>query len=813
MRRKYLQDHVLNNPDLREVDRTRLYSQGMARLQYLTADNKAQIDANREITKDVEKNIYGGGDPNNPAVAMARQRALSIGDTESVMRIDAAVANAQHTAGLNQLPDGVRNQVIGPTPHTSPFMPMIQQQAQKYGLDPILLNRQLYQESGLNPNVGTSSAGAQGIAQFIPGTAQRYGVNVRDPASSIEGAAHYMSDLTKQFGGNTGLALAGYNWGEGNVAKWIASGANPASMPAETRNYVQRITGPPIEAWIRGDKPPVMPAMSSGVGNRPNFSYEDVQRNPFLLSGYFRSLAADPELRVQSARNIAEAAGKALDNGLLPDPANIAQVMQIAQEYPDKLGKVADDLEGRIRGQQIANLPVEQRQGFEDQVKTLIAGPDLHQANLASSALRQFEQSETRMRDHPLAEAANRGWIQPPAPIDPAQPQSIPAALVDRAAKATRVGALNPDRPTPPLLDKDDIPKLQSALTGQAGAQVLSSIQQTMKPEELKMLVDQEPFRNAVVGMSRSGDPTKMNAAYSFMEAQKSANPLEFDRQFPDGLKNLTAWQQDLQFYPPDEAAKRFMRAYDPAQAKALLESNKVAAEALEKVSAAQVISKFSTGLLPSIGIGTAARAPVGPMAGIAAGAMKADYDQNFKDGYSLTGDPTMADKFAMEKLQLKYAVSPTNGNRVMANAPERYYPEVGGSHDWMAQQLDQDIAEATGGAQPGHQFEGERISPKQGPRYVAPGSAVGAREYNAPRALVADRTTEEDIANGRKPSYQVILQDPNGRWNVLQDNLNRTPLRIRFDPTQPFAERAERMEALRNQPQPDAAIIGAVTP
>jgi hypothetical protein len=135
---------------------------------------------------------------------------------------------------------------------SSPFMPQIVESATKYDINPALLAKQLYQESGLNPNVRPSSAGAQGVAQFIPGTAARYGVNVHDTASSIEGAAHYMSDLKAQFGGNDGLALAGYNWGENHVAAWLAQGGNPAAMPAETRNYVRSITGQPIEAWLSG---------------------------------------------------------------------------------------------------------------------------------------------------------------------------------------------------------------------------------------------------------------------------------------------------------------------------------------------------------------------------------------------------------------------------------------------------------------------------------------------------------------------------------------------------------------------------------
>lgn len=137
---------------------------------------------------------------------------------------------------------------------SAPYQGMIQGAATKYGLDPNLLTRQLAQESGFHAGQ-VSPAGAAGIAQFMPATAARYGVDVNSPASSIEGQAHYMSDLSRMFGGNTGLALAGYNWGEGHVAQWLAAGANPNAMPAETRNYVKAITGLPIENWLRGERP------------------------------------------------------------------------------------------------------------------------------------------------------------------------------------------------------------------------------------------------------------------------------------------------------------------------------------------------------------------------------------------------------------------------------------------------------------------------------------------------------------------------------------------------------------------------------
>ena len=134
----------------------------------------------------------------------------------------------------------------------------INTEASDYGLDPSLLTRQIGQESRFNPNA-TSPAGAKGLAQFMPKTAQQYGVDVANDKSSITGAAHYDSDLLKQFGGNQGLAIAAYNWGPAKVQRWLQAGADPNRMPKETRNYVQAITGRPIQDWTGAVRQPANP--------------------------------------------------------------------------------------------------------------------------------------------------------------------------------------------------------------------------------------------------------------------------------------------------------------------------------------------------------------------------------------------------------------------------------------------------------------------------------------------------------------------------------------------------------------------------
>jgi len=108
--------------------------------------------------------------------------------------------------------------------------------AVKWGVSAALLAAQLMAESGFDPGA-VSSAGAQGIAQFMPGTAASYGLrDPFDPVQAIEAQAHLMSDLLKQFGGKPALALAAYNAGPGAV-----SPCNCIPDYPETQAYVARI--------------------------------------------------------------------------------------------------------------------------------------------------------------------------------------------------------------------------------------------------------------------------------------------------------------------------------------------------------------------------------------------------------------------------------------------------------------------------------------------------------------------------------------------------------------------------------------------
>jgi soluble lytic murein transglycosylase-like protein len=127
---------------------------------------------------------------------------------------------------------------MGPSalPADVPYGAEITAAAQRHGVDPALLAGLIKQESGFDPNAG-SSAGARGLTQLMPGTAAGLGVtDVLDPAQSIEGGAKYLAAQLKTFGGDVARALAAYNAGPGAVQRF--GGVPPY---AETQNYVRRV--------------------------------------------------------------------------------------------------------------------------------------------------------------------------------------------------------------------------------------------------------------------------------------------------------------------------------------------------------------------------------------------------------------------------------------------------------------------------------------------------------------------------------------------------------------------------------------------
>lgn len=150
-----------------------------------------------------------------------------------------AAVQAEPPAALHPAGDA------GPVPYANEVCSLLADGAAKTGLPVSFLTRLIWRESFFDANA-VSPAGAEGIAQFMPGTARLRGLaDSFDYHAALPAAASYLADLKTRFG-NLGNAAAAYNAGEDAAAKWIAGGRD---LPLETEDYVLEITGHAAEEW------------------------------------------------------------------------------------------------------------------------------------------------------------------------------------------------------------------------------------------------------------------------------------------------------------------------------------------------------------------------------------------------------------------------------------------------------------------------------------------------------------------------------------------------------------------------------------
>ena len=208
--------------------------------------------------------------------------------------------------------------------------------------------RLLWQESRFRSEE-VSSAGAQGIAQFMPQTAVEMGLrNPFDPLQAIPASAKFLRKLYNQFG-NLGLAAAAYNAGGGRIEKWLS---RRSSLPAETRAYVKIITGHKAEAWTAEESTVHMPtdlpqkAPCEGVGGlsrQDQIAAVNVDLTPAASAMVRKAEADDAESKKNAAaKKLRIAASSAARHaGAASRKANVRTIVLAAKGSTRKARKQA----------------------------------------------------------------------------------------------------------------------------------------------------------------------------------------------------------------------------------------------------------------------------------------------------------------------------------------------------------------------------------------------------------------------------------------------------------------------------------------
>ncbi|WP_035641457.1 lytic transglycosylase domain-containing protein [Bradyrhizobium sp. ORS 375] len=160
---------------------------------------------------------------------------------------------------------------------------MIESAAKSNDLPLEFFARVIWQESRFQSDavgpVTRSGQRAQGIAQFMPGTAsERELLDPFDPVQALPKSAHFLAELRDQFG-NLGLAAAAYNAGPRRVQNWLAG---KGQIPWETRNYVSAITGSSIDEWAAAGKGGKMPPSARPTSCHQLMALLKRAPNPFV---------------------------------------------------------------------------------------------------------------------------------------------------------------------------------------------------------------------------------------------------------------------------------------------------------------------------------------------------------------------------------------------------------------------------------------------------------------------------------------------------------------------------------------------------
>ena len=465
---KELTEAVLANPNLNEVDRNRLYTHGMARLQYLTADAKEKIEAGKEDVSLIKTNVANGKlQPTDPAVGMALAQAVGRGDGKGAHEIYASQLVEQQRRGSDTLPIEIQAQVLGieRTGVANQTIPAEGRALLDHIAGPESAGRYdvIYggnRFSGFNdhpraaepitsgPDTGKTSSAA-GRYQFIGSTwddqAKKLGLKDFSPENQDAAAWNLAQEEYKS---KTGKDLLGV----------LKSGdqAAIAEVPRMLSGQWSSLPG--------GRQPAGGRAVAPSVNGGPGFTYEHVQRNPFLVSAYVRSVAADETTAVQAAHLVVGGINKAIDSGLAPDPADVALARQKAAQYPEKLGAAVEAMDGRLNSEIISRLPKPERDALTAQYREMSSGQDQHHIRIAAAFLDQQDKAEKRLAELPFTEAAHRQWISSPPAIDLSNPETIGPALAQRGVMSQRIAAMNHSAP-PAVLQGDEIKQVQGLLS------------------------------------------------------------------------------------------------------------------------------------------------------------------------------------------------------------------------------------------------------------------------------------------------------------------------------------------------------------
>lgn len=700
------QDAIDATPGLSDVERQQFLAKVDARIRFndeVVADDK---DSNRKNIEATTK-LAAGGQAVDPSawdhyLAVARRT----GDTQSVKDVIAfqqmhpasPMANgltpAQATAGTASS----RGTPLAPMRGASGDPAMIQQiraGASAAGVDPNLMER-IYHGEGAGGYVGDHGSSFGPFQLHMGGLATG--------GNSVSGMG---DDFKKETGFDP---------------------RSPSTVPQQIAWVAQKLKeDPSLIRNFHGYSPSNRLSSGAAAAGAAQPLTSAINANPDMAASYVKAVAEDPTVRNKAATEIGIALDTTIKAGYAPAAADVQMYNQLSAGNAGEMERsarinsgaatlgVTGDGGGVGGGGAVGGLAQQPGGGAPG---GYVPEHDMFHQMLEAEAAKHVKEQTDLATNHPVTYAVRSGMIQKaPPPINFSDSQSTQAGFQANAEIAGMVSRRQPGTSLS-AVPEDIKPQVEAALVSadpQQAVNVLNGIAALPKDARDATIED---MSKAIVGATKSGDPVRMGAAYSLMDQEYRENPMTFDGKFGSGaLSDLRKWQEIGQFQTTEKIAKDAMTADDPSTIKARDALKEYAKDKiLNTVTGANVVdslARTATAANPQSGFVNrynpfgADYMPMSDAPGLVLGALKYDYDQNYKEQYAKTADQPTAEKYALERVGIKWGQSDANGGRFMAYPPERSQalPAIGGDKSWIGKQLGADVV-ALGSAPGGSHFD-----------------------------------------------------------------------------------------------------------
>jgi soluble lytic murein transglycosylase-like protein len=347
----------------------------------------------------------------------------------------------------------------------------IVQEAEKLSLSPDFALRIAQKETGnlANPESAVSPAGALGVMQLMPRTAR--GLGVKDPLNpdeNISGGVRYAKQMLDKYGDEK-LAAMAYNWGPGNVDKWLKSGKGIEALPRETQKYAAAFAeGGKVQHFFPGGL-----SSTGGVPIDANYMNEA------------QTLAKEARLRLM--REQARAAFTPVTQA-----ATVAETPGVARGVASLLGRASPPMMIGSAGAAITNAIMEKKQAEE--LEKYGKEPELTEEEIARASKPAF------MRDVSMSPKE-----QKERKIKPLAPLTYTPAGVE--TYGSRPGYTPPSKVDPALLDQEDLNR------GEGMRQILKESDQAAFDKKMQELQDQpmKVDQAATPGAAKEKTPSTMD--------------------------------------------------------------------------------------------------------------------------------------------------------------------------------------------------------------------------------------------------------------------------------------------------------------